>query len=120
MFDFDEFRVQSLSVENMDVPTDYRGEDAHERFMLAELKFVQENIRRIEDDTAVEDDDDDHAPDGQFSDTEDENSTNGLSRIRNLIRRRVPPSISLQVRGSNPRRILPPSIRMRPRWSSPY
>ena len=41
-----------------------------------QLKIVQENMRRIEDDIAVEDDDDDEVPDGQFSDTEDENSTN--------------------------------------------
>ena len=59
MFDFDELEVRSPSVENLEVPIDYRGEDAHEIFRLAELKIFQENVRRIEDDIAAEDDDDD-------------------------------------------------------------
>ena len=59
------------------MPIDYRGEDARESFRLAELKIVQENVRLIEEDIAIEtDDDDDDVPDGQFSDTEDENSIN--------------------------------------------
>ena len=100
MLDFDELEVQSPSVENVDVPTGYRGEDAHERFRLAELKIVQENVRRIEDDTVIEDDDDDEGPDGQFSDTKDKNATNApivpgcradKARIRKLIRCRVHP-----------------------------
>ena len=52
------------------------GEDPHERFRIAELRIVQENVKKIE---AVDDDDDDgDCPylDDQFSDTEDENSTN--------------------------------------------
>ena len=40
MLDFDELEVQSPIVETVDVPIDYRGEDAHERFRLAELKIV--------------------------------------------------------------------------------
>ena len=100
MFDFDEFEVRSPIVEIVDVPIDDREEDAHERFWLAELKIVQENVQRIEDDIAVEDDDDDDVPDGQFSDTEDEFSTNApivpwcradKARVRNLIRRRQQP-----------------------------
>ena len=94
MFDFDELEAQSPIVEIVDVPIDFRDEDAHERFRLAELKIVQENVRRIKDDIAVEDDDDDDVPDGQFSDTEDENPTNApivpdcradKARVRNLI-----------------------------------
>ena len=76
LFDFDDLEVKSPIVETVDVRIDFRGEDAHERFRLAELKIVQENVRRIEDGIAIESDDDDDVPDGQFSDTEDETSTN--------------------------------------------
>ena len=128
MFNFDELEVQSPVVETVDVPIDYRGEDAHERFRLAELKTVQENVRRIEDDIAVEDDDDDDVPDGQSSDTEDKTSTNApivpgcradKARVRNLIRRRQQPDRTLRVCNLSPRRRRPPSVMMRPGLSSP-
>ena len=126
VFDFDEFEVQSPIVEIVDVPIDDRVEDTHEWLRLVELKMIQENVRRIEDDIAVEDDDGDDVPDGQFSDTEDETSTNATivlgcradkARVRNLIRRRqqlgrIPSSAWLEPE-------LPPSVRMRPGWSSP-
>ena len=76
MFDFHDLEARSPSEASGEVPIDYRGEDAHERFRIAELKIVQENVRKIE---AVDGDDDDgDCPyfDGQFSDSEDENSTN--------------------------------------------
>ena len=72
---------------------EYSGEDAHERFRLAELRIVQENVRRIKDDIAVEDVNDDDVPDGHLGNTEDESSTNapirpgcraGKARIGNL------------------------------------
>ena len=64
-FDVDELAVKSPSVEDSDgaqgvlQDRESRGEDAHKRFLLAELRIIQENIRRFEDDIAVEDDIDD-------------------------------------------------------------
>ena len=65
------------------------------------MKIVQENVRRIEIDIAVEGDDDDDGEcpylDSQFSDTEDEISTNApfvpgcraeKVRVRNRVRHR--------------------------------
>ena len=69
MFDFDDLEAKSPSEASGEVPIDYRGEDAHERFRIAELRNVQENVKKIE---AVDDvDDDGECPylDGQFSDT---------------------------------------------------
>ena len=97
MFDFDDLEAKSPSEAYGEVPIDYRGEDAHERFRIAELRIVQENVRKIE---AVDDDDDDgECPylHSQFSDTEDENPTNApfvlgcraeKVRVRNRVRRR--------------------------------
>ena len=73
MSDSDELEVKSPSVEDSDGARDalreweYRGEDAHERFRLVELKIVQKNVRRIEDGIAVENGNDDDVPDGQFT-----------------------------------------------------
>ena len=57
-----------------EVLADYRGEGAHERFRLAELNIVQENVRRIVIEIAVEDDDDNGGEypylDSRFSDRE--------------------------------------------------
>ena len=96
MFDFDDLDAKSPIEESGEVLIDYRGEDAHERFRLAEPKIVQENVRRIEVDIADDDDDDDECPGGQFSDTEDETLTNApivsgcradKSGVLNFIRR---------------------------------
>ena len=77
MFDFDDLEAKSPSEASGEVAIDYRGENAHERFRFAELRIVQEIVRKIE---AVDDDDDDDGKcpylDGQFSVIEDENSTN--------------------------------------------
>ena len=76
MLDFDELEAKRSSEALGEVTIDYRGEDAHERFRIAELRIVQENVKKIE--AEVDDGGDDECPylDGQFSDTEDENSTN--------------------------------------------
>ena len=77
MFDFDDLEAKSQSEASGDVLIDYRGEDAHKRFRLAELKILQDNVRRINIDIANEDDNDDDSEcphlDSQFSDSEDEN-----------------------------------------------
>ena len=94
MFDFDDLEAKSPSEASGEVPIDDHGEDAHERFRIAELRIVQENVRKIE---AVDDDDDDgECPylDGQFSDTEDEHSTSapfvlGCQAEKVRIRNRV-------------------------------
>ena len=47
MFDFDVLEAKSPGEASIEVPIDYRGEDAHERFRLAELRIVQENVKKI-------------------------------------------------------------------------
>ena len=41
MFNFEELEARSPSEESGDDAIDYRGEDAHERFRIAELRIVQ-------------------------------------------------------------------------------
>ena len=72
MFDFEELEAKSPSEDSGNDAFEFRGEDAHERFKIAELRIVQETVRKIEGD----EDSDGDCPGGEFSDTEDENSTN--------------------------------------------
>ena len=128
IFDFDGLEAKSPSEASEEIAIDHRGEDAHERFRISELRIVQENVKKIE--AEGDDDDDDECPhlDGQFSDTDDENSTNasfvpgcGAETVEFVIACDVDSSpIELhRVRGLIPRRILTPSARMRPGWSLP-
>ena len=128
MFDFDDLEAKSPSEASGEDPIDYRGEDAHERCRIAELKMVQENVRKID---AVDDDDDDgDCPylDGQFSDTEDVNSANApfvpgcraeKVRVRNRVRRRQQPDRVPSSAWLEPEEETAPSARIRPGWSSP-
>ena len=120
--------VQRPIVETVGVPLDYRGEDAHKRFRLVELKIVQEHFRRIEDDIAVEDDDDGEVTDGQSASPRTRPgptlpSCLGAERTRREFETSsdVGSSLSvfLRVRDLNPRRRLPPSVRKRPGWPPP-
>jgi hypothetical protein len=96
MFDFEELEAKSPSEESGNDAFEFRGEDAHERFRIAELRIVQETVRKIEGD----EDSDGDCPGGEVSDTEDENSTNARYvpgcraekvRVRNRVRRRQQP-----------------------------
>ena len=96
MFDFEELEAKSPSENSGNDAFEFRGEDAHERFRIAELRIVQEAVRKIEDG----EDSDVSCPGGDFSDTEDENSTNARYvpgcraekvRVRNRVRRRQQP-----------------------------
>ena len=100
MFDFDELKAKSPSEVSGEIAIDYRGEDAHERLRIAELRIVQERVPKIEGDDDSDDCGECPYLDGQFSDTEDENSTNApyvpgcraeKVRVRNRIRRRQHP-----------------------------
>ena len=68
------------------------------RFRIAEMKIVQETVRKFEGDD--DDGDNDSCPDGEFSDTEDKKCTNARIvpgaraekvRVRNRVRRRLQP-----------------------------
>jgi hypothetical protein len=72
MFNFEEWEAKSPSEDSGHDAFEFRGEDAHERFRIAELRIVQETVRKIEGD----DDSDGSCPGGEFSDTEDKISTN--------------------------------------------
>ena len=81
MFDFDE--LDNLEGRDTQQPThgrEYRVEDAIERFRLAERRIVQEAVMNIEGNEAMDPDNvnngDGSCPGGEFSDTEDETSTN--------------------------------------------
>ena len=87
MFDFNELERRSpITVEDKhhDVhrpvhERDYRGEDALERFRLAEKRIVQETVMSI-DGNDVDNDDECPYLDSRFSDTEGEKSTNAPFR----------------------------------------
>ena len=96
MFNFEELEAKSPSEQSVDGAVNYRGEDAHERFTIAELRIVQETLRKSEGD----EDSDVSCPGGGSSDTEDETSTNARYvpgcraekvRVRNRVRRRQQP-----------------------------
>ena len=102
MFDFEYLEAKSPREASIEVPIDYRVEDAHERFRIAELRIVQENVKKIEADG--DDGGDAECPylDRQFSDTEDDNSTNAPYvpgcrteevRVRNRVRHRQQPDL---------------------------
>ena len=128
MVDFDELdNLEEREVHRSVHEREYRGEDAIERFRLAEGRIVQEAVMSIEgNEIDGEDDDDGDCPGEEFSETEDEKSTNvpfqpgwraDKVRIRNLARRRQQPNRA----PSNAWLELeePPSARMRPGCSSP-
>ena len=50
MFNFEELEARSPSEESGYDAFELRGEDAHERFRIAELMIVQETVRNIEGD----------------------------------------------------------------------
>ena len=129
MFDFDELdNLKERETQQSVHKREYRGEDAVERFRLAETRIVQEAVMNIEGNEGDDDDDNGSCPGGQFSDTEDEKCANARFvpgaraekvRVRIRVRRKQQPNRAPSLSWLEPEEETTPVRKKRPGWSSP-